>query len=110
MENFQCCFGDIGGLHGTWDIGGCLATGNITFLSAFYGLKLNNHYFKRKAIRSNISIQIRPFPVHYAKGETKEDSAIVQILKFFSVNINGRAVLNTDPPGPGHISCMNGIR
>ena len=59
MENFQCRFGDIGRLHGTWNIGGCLATGNIIFLSGFYGLQLpifNNNYFKRQAIRSNISI------------------------------------------------------
>ena len=56
MENFQCCFGDIGRLHGTWDIGGCLATGNIIFLSAVFGLEYSNNHFKRQAIRLNISI------------------------------------------------------
>ena len=46
----------------------------------------------------------------YADEECKEDSFIVKIFKCFSVNINGRAVLNTDVAGEGHITCLNGLR
>ena len=35
---------------------------------------------------------------------------MVKVLKCFSVNINGRAVLNTDAAGEGHLTCMNGMR
>ena len=55
-------------------------------------------------------LQVRPYPKHYVKGESKGDTGIVKVLKCFSVNINGRIVLNTDPPGEGHLTSMNGIR
>ena len=45
-----------------------------------------------------------------ATEEPKPDGALVNILKCFSININGRAVLNTDSPGEGHLTCMNGLR
>ena len=54
--------------------------------------------------------KVRPYPSHYVKGETKDDSGIVKMLKCFSININGRIVLNTDKPKEGHLTCMNGLR
>ena len=54
--------------------------------------------------------QVQPYPKHYVQGESREDSTIVKVLKCFSININGRAVLNTDAAGEGHLTCMNGMR
>ena len=55
-------------------------------------------------------LQIHLFPFNRTEEESKEDSTIVSVLKCFSVNINGRAVLNTDSGGEGHIACLNGLR
>ncbi len=55
-------------------------------------------------------LQVFKLSIFYADAELKEDSVVVKILKCFSVNINGRAILNTDSPGEGHITCMNGLR
>ena len=41
LEHFQCCFGDIGRFHGTWNIGRCVATGNMILVSIYYA-----QYFK----------------------------------------------------------------
>ena len=54
--------------------------------------------------------QVYQLPILYADAQSKEDSFIVKIFKCFSVNINGRAVLNTDAGGEGHITCLNGLR
>ena len=35
---------------------------------------------------------------------------MVKMLKCFSININGRRVLNTGSAGAGHLGCLNGLR
>ena len=71
---------------------------------------INIPFYLLITIKSFSIWKIRPYPKHYVKGESKEDGGVVKVLKCFSVNINGRAVLNTDPPKEGHLSCMNWMR
>ena len=80
----------------------------LDFLAIYRGIILK--FWNVYNIRITLSRQVNPFSKNLAKEEPKPDGALLKILKCFSININGRAVLNTDSPGEGHLTCMNGLR
>lgn len=64
------------------------------------------------ALGTSIDIyqQTKPFPTMLIEGESDEDSSLAEILKCFSININGKIILNTEKKGGDHLGCLNGIR
>lgn len=44
------------------------------------------------------------------KSNPSEQNFFVRIMLCFSVNINGRKILNTDVQGHNQLECLNGIR
>ena len=116
--NVQCFYSVVLGILATLMVVGTLVDVYQQVRCEITSVSLKNRYLMISKfymwdlcnIRIILPQQVSPFSKYLAKEEPKPDGALVNILKCFSININGRAVLNTDSPGEGHLTCMNGLR
>ena len=53
--------------------------------------------------------QVNPYPTLAITEDDTKENIIVSMLKCFSININGKAILKTEM-GKGAITCLSGMR
>ena len=54
--------------------------------------------------------QLNPYPtLAIKKNDDKQESFLLQMLKCFSINLNGKQVLKTEM-GKGAVECLSGMR
>lgn len=54
--------------------------------------------------------QVNPYPILAISKDDNKESKLIQILKAFSINANGRKIVNTEVGGTDHLGCLSGIR